>query len=237
MSIQLAVQVIGVVTLAYFVVLNTSQLLLIYMAARELFEHMHRSRIETPDELMASPLAPSVTVIAPAWNEEVGVVESVRSLLALEYPDFQVIVVNDGSDDDTLGALTEAFALERLEYAYAAQIRTQSLRGLYRSRSEPRILVADKVNGGKADAVNCGVNIAETDLVCVIDADSVLDTSALAISARPFIDDPDRVVAAGGTVRVINDCIVERGQVQEVRLPRASLARIQVMEYLRAFLA
>ncbi|MCW2928792.1 MAG: glycosyltransferase family 2 protein [Thermoleophilia bacterium] len=233
MSISDVVFGFNVFVLAYFIVLNSSYLVLLYSAGRELFGFMHRARIETPDELMRSPLTPSVGVIAPAWNEEAGVVDSVRSLLALEYPDARIIVVNDGSSDDTLARLVEAFDLERVEYAYAEEIPTQPLLDLYRSRTESRVVVADKQNGGKADAINCGINIAETDLVCVIDADSVLDASALATSARPFVDDPDRVVAVGGIVRIINDCVVERGFVQEVRLPRAHLARIQVMEYLR----
>ncbi len=224
--------------LGYFVVLNGSYLVLLYGAGRELFTFMHRARIESTDEVMRSPLAPSVTLVSPAWNESLGIVDSVRSLLALEYPDFQVVVVNDGSTDDTLEKLIAAFDMEQVEYAYAPAIPTAPFRALYRSRTERRVLVVDKENGGgKADACNCGINVADTDLVCVIDSDSVLDADALAKSARPFIDDPDEMVAVGGIVRIINDSIVERGHVSEVRLPRAHLARIQVLEYLRAFLA
>jgi cellulose synthase/poly-beta-1,6-N-acetylglucosamine synthase-like glycosyltransferase len=223
--------------LAYFVVLNVSYLLLLYSAGRELFGFMHRSRIESPDELMRSPLTPGVTIIAPAWNEALGVVDSVRSLLSLEYPDFQVVVVSDGSTDDTMEKLIAAFELEQVEYAYAPDVPTAPFRALYRSRIEQRVTVVDKDNGGKADAINCGINVADTPLVCVIDADSVLDMDALSKAARPFVDDPERTVAVGGIVRIINDSLVERGHVREVRLPRAHLARIQVMEYLRAFLA
>jgi cellulose synthase/poly-beta-1,6-N-acetylglucosamine synthase-like glycosyltransferase len=210
---------------------------LLYAAGRELFTFMHRARIVSTDEVMRSPLAPSVAVVSPAWNESAGIVDSVRSLLALEYPSFEVIVVNDGSSDDTLDKLVAAFDMEPVEYAYAPEIPTAQFRALYRSRTERRVLVVDKENGGKADAINAGINVADTDLVCVIDADSVLDADALAKGARPFIDDPERTVAVGGIVRIINDSIVERGHVSEVRLPRAHLARIQVLEYLRAFLA
>ena len=223
--------------LGYFVVLNGSYLVLLYAAGRELFTYMHRARIETTDEIMRSPLAPSVAIISPAWNESAGIVDSVRSLLALEYPDIRIVVVNDGSTDDMLDKLVAAFDMERVEYAYAPEIPTAPFRALYRSRTERRVTVVDKENGGKADAINAGINVADTELVCVIDADSVLDADALAKSARPFIDDPDRTVAVGGIVRIVNDSIVDRGHVTDVRLPRAHLARIQVLEYLRAFLA
>ncbi len=235
--VEWTVLAFNVFVLGYFIVLNGSYLVLLYSAGRELFGYMHRARIETADELMRSPLVPSIAVIAPAWNEEAGIVDSVRSLLALEYPDHRVVVVNDGSSDATMARLVDAFELEPIEYAYAPAIATEPLQVLYESRVDRRLVVADKANGGKADAVNCGINVADTDLVCVIDADSVLDADALGKCVRPFVDDPDRTVAVGGIVRIVNDSIVDRGHVQEVRLPRAHLARIQVLEYLRAFLA
>lgn len=236
MTVELLIRLFNGLVLGYFIVLNAAQLALLYGAGRELLMHMGRARIESTEELMRSPLVPSVGVIAPAYNEAMGVVDSVRSLLALEHPDFRIIVVNDGSSDDTLARLQEAFELEAVTYAYAPAIPTQPFRRYLQSRLESRLIVVDKENGGKSDAINCGINVAETDIVCVIDADSVLDIDALAQGARPFVDDPDRVVAVGGIVRVINDSIVERGHVREVRLPRAHLARIQAMEYLRAFL-
>ncbi|MCW2920912.1 MAG: hypothetical protein JWL76_786 [Thermoleophilia bacterium] len=236
-TVEWVVLAFNAFVLGYFVVLNGSYLILLYAAGRELFTFMHRARIESTDEIMRSPLAPSIAVVSPAWNESAGIVDSVRSLLALEYPNFEVVVVNDGSSDDTLQRLVDAFDMEPVEYAYAPDVATAAFQALYRSRTERRISVVDKANGGKADAINAGINVADTELVCVIDADSVLDTDALAKSARPFIDDPERMVAVGGIVRIVNGSIVERGHVSEVRLPRAHLARIQVLEYLRAFLA
>lgn len=180
--------------------------------------------------------APAVAVIAPAFNESRTIAQSVRSLLLLEYPAFEVIVVNDGSSDGTLDVLTAAFGLERLdEHADICGLRGM-LRGLYRSRHHPRLLVADKANGGKADALNAGIALARAPLVCCIDADSLLEKDALIRAVQPFLDDPERVIAVGGTVRLANGCKVEDGRVVEIGLPRTLLGLFQTVEYLRAFL-
>lgn len=185
----------------------------------------------------ASPLTPPISVLLPAYNEEPGIVESVRSLLSLRYPEFEVVVVNDGSTDGTLTRLAETFDLVPVRKALRTSIPTVPVRGAYASRRHPELLVIDKENGGgKADAINAGINASRYPYFCVIDADGMLEEDALIRVAKPMLDDPDLVVATGGIVRIINGCRVEHGRVEEVRLPRSRLATLQVVEYLRAFL-
>jgi cellulose synthase/poly-beta-1,6-N-acetylglucosamine synthase-like glycosyltransferase len=110
------------------------------------------------------------------------------------------------------------------------------VRGLYRSLDHPDLVLIDKVNGGKADAINAGINAARYPLVCVMDADSLLEEHALARAVLPFLEDP-ATLAAGGIIRIANGCRVEQGRVTDVRLPRSRFATFQVVEYLRAFLS
>jgi cellulose synthase/poly-beta-1,6-N-acetylglucosamine synthase-like glycosyltransferase len=180
--------------------------------------------------------APPIALLAPAYNEAATIEDSIRSLLALEYPSFEVIVINDGSKDDTMGVLREAFALSEQPRDYDAAIPHKPIRGLYRSSSHPHLLVIDKINGGKADALNAGLNLARAPIVCSMDADSLLEPDALLRAVQPFVEDPQRVIATGGTVRVANGCRVVDGRVVEIGLPRNVLALFQTVEYLRAFL-
>ncbi len=184
-----------------------------------------------------SEQAPGISVLAPAYNEEMTIVESVRSLLALQYPDFEVIVVNDGSKDATLARLVEEFGLVEVERYVDDAVAHAPIRGFYASSAVPRLVVVDKENGGgKADALNAAINCSRSELVCAIDADSILEDDALLRVVRPFIDEPHLTVAAGGSIRIVNGCRVDAGRVVEVRLPRNYLALVQIMEYLRAFL-
>jgi cellulose synthase/poly-beta-1,6-N-acetylglucosamine synthase-like glycosyltransferase len=179
--------------------------------------------------------APPIALLAPAFNEQATVVESVRSLLALHYPNFEIVVINDGSTDGTLQTLIEAFELTPVERNYDLPAPCQPIRAVYASRNQPRLVVVDKVNGGKADALNAGVNLARAPIVCAMDADSLLEPDALLRAVRPFVEDPERTVAVGGTVRVANGCRIAHGQVLSAGLSRNPLALLQTMEYLRAY--
>lgn len=184
-----------------------------------------------------SDLALPVSVIAPAYNEEKSIVQSVKALLALEYPHHEVIVVNDGSSDDTLGALIRSFELERCERTQIARLQTTEIRGTWRSRRYPNLFVVDKENGRKADAANAGIGFARTPLVCVIDADSIIESDGLLRAAEPFMQDDGRLVAVGGTIRIANGCEIEGGAIRKIGVDRAFVPRFQVVEYLRAFLS
>lgn len=186
--------------------------------------------------LLRSPLTPPVSVLVPAFNEEANVVENVRSLLMLDFPLFEVILVNDGSSDRTLEVLIEAFDLKRSARSFEYSVSCKSIREVYESPTHTSLVVVDKVNGGKADALNAGLNLSLYPLFCAIDADSILESDALLRLVRPFIEAPGVTIAAGGVVRVANGCDVKAGRVREVRLVRRPLPLIQIVEYLRAFL-
>lgn len=185
--------------------------------------------------LSPSGLEPPISLIVPAYNEEHTIVSTVRSAMQLAYPDFEILVVNDGSKDATLATLIEAFDLRPFPEAYRVQIHTERVRGLWWSASHRNLRVVDKENGGKADAINAGINAARHPLVCIVDADSVLMRDSLLRVVQPFITDP-LTVACGGTVRIANGCSVTAGFLTDVGLPRTLLPLLQVMEYMRAFL-
>ena len=180
--------------------------------------------------------SPPIALLAPAFNEAMTIAQSVRSLLSLQYPNFEVIVINDGSKDETLRVLIEAFDLQPIQRHYEAGIPHQPIRGLYGAAHQPRLIVVDKDNGGKADALNAGINVSRAPIFCSMDADSLLEPDALLRAVQPFVEDPERTVAVGGTVRIANGCVIADGRVVEVRTPRNLLALLQTVEYLRAFL-
>jgi cellulose synthase/poly-beta-1,6-N-acetylglucosamine synthase-like glycosyltransferase len=154
----------------------------------------------------------------------------------LEYPLFEVIVVNDGSKDGTLLKLKAAFNLHPIPADIEEQLVCEQILGVYRSPDNPRLVVLDKVNGGKADALNAGINVSRYSLICAIDSDSLIEGGALLRMVKPFMERPEKTVAVGGIVRVANGCTVRAGRVVHVGLPRAWLPLIQTVEYLRAFL-
>lgn len=226
----------NVVVIFYFVLLNGTYLWMTLLAFGALRRYALRMSSVDPDELMSTAGLPPVTLIAPAYNEEPTCVESTRSLLTLRYPSYDILVVNDGSSDGTLQRMIDAFELEPAARAPVAQIDTATVRGIYRSTVHPNLWVIDKENGGKADALNTGINYCRHPLFCAMDADSLLEPEALTRIVRAFLEDAS-TVAAGGVIRIVNGCKVRSGIVEEVRLPRNFLARIQVLEYLRSFLA
>lgn len=181
-------------------------------------------------------LALPVSVIAPAYNEELTIVQSVKALLALEYPNHEVIVVNDGSKDDTIGALVKGFDLQECHREQIAVLQKTKVLKTYRSRRFPNLLVVDKENGRKADAVNTGIGFARTPLVCVIDADSIIEPDGLLRAAEPFMHDDGRLMAVGGTIRIANGCEVEGGAMRKIGVTKEWVPRFQIVEYLRAFL-
>jgi cellulose synthase/poly-beta-1,6-N-acetylglucosamine synthase-like glycosyltransferase len=228
--------VLELAILGYFLALNTLYLVFCVVAYVRLRQHRRRWTDRDLDAVMRSPATPAISIVAPAHNEEATLADSVHSLLRLNYPQFEVIVVSDGSTDGTLAVGGREFELVRAPVIHAQPIPTQPVRGVYQSLAHPDLLMIDKENGGKADAINAGINAARYPLVCVIDADSLLEEHSLSRAVLPFIEDPD-TIAAGGIVRIANGCRVERGRVTEVRLPRSRLAMFQTVEYLRAFLA
>lgn len=231
--------VVGVfnwLVLGYFVALNAVYLATSLFAFGALRRYAERMKTLDVDSLVAASGAPPITLIAPAYNEEPTCVESVKSLLTLEYPEYEIVVVNDGSKDGTVARLVDAFNLRPAARLPTASLPAAAVRQVYRSRRYPNLWVVDKENGGKADALNAGINFCHTPLFCAMDADSLLEPEALIRIVRPFLED-DTTVAAGGILRIANGCVVRQGRVVDVRLPKNLWARFQVLEYLRAFLS
>jgi cellulose synthase/poly-beta-1,6-N-acetylglucosamine synthase-like glycosyltransferase len=231
-----ALEIAGAITIVYFAVLNGIYVLFTLIAWRSLGSHLRGRSYAATEEAFNSPFTPGITLIVTAFNEAAGIVESVTSLLALRYPRYEIVVVNDGSTDDTLARLEQAFDLVPARLAVRNTIATEPIRGSYVSRRAPSLVVVDKDNGGKADALNAGTVVARHPLVCALDADALMEADALLRVATPILDDPERVIATGGIVRIANGSAISHGRVLDVRLPSNRLAVLQVLEYFRAFL-
>lgn len=220
--------------LAYFAVLNLLYALFGYLGLRSVVLYSRELPQVALKDLLERDFYKPVSILVPAFNEEIGIVPTVRSLLSLHYPEFEVVVANDGSTDRTLARMAEAFALVEVPQIYRRTLETRPIHRLFRSLRHPNLVVIDKGNGGRADALNAAVNLARYPLVCQVDADSLLDAEALLRASRLFIED-ETVVGVGGTVRPMNGAVVREGQVIEMRLPRKWIERFQVLEYARAF--
>lgn len=221
----------------YYLAANIIYLTLLVTAIFSSNTHQRRLASIRIERIKTSPLTPPISVVMPAHNEQECIVASVLSGLRLDYPNLEVVVVNDGSTDGTLEELTRHFRLRRANVLYHADVPSAPVRGIYLSETQPRLIVVDKEPGGsKADANNAGVNAATSPYVCVLDADAVLERDALLRMMVIVLADPERVVAAGGIVRAVNGCVVRNGELSDVRLPRRPIEIIQVVEYLRAFL-
>lgn len=217
-----------------------SYVILSIISAKETIEYIKKNSFVNYKHILSSPISPSITIIAPAYNESLNVVENVRSLLSNHYPNYDVIIVNDGSVDDSLDKLIAAYELEQVEYVYEEKIQTKPFRkGVFKSKNPAfeKLIVVDKENGGKADALNMGLNISENKYVACIDVDCLLLEDALQKMIKPFLEATDsKVIASGGVIRIANSCVIRGGRLIEVNLPKNLLVQAQILEYLRAFL-
>jgi len=229
---------VGLAFAVYSVLINLSYIVLTILALVDLAGYRRRLDYAGYDEWFLDPNTRGVSVLMPAHNESATIVQSVQAMTALRYPDLEVVVVDDGSKDDTAEKMIAEFDMVEVPLVPGGSIPTLGeVQSTWVSRrGSHNLALVRKTNGGKADALNAGINHSRKELVCMVDADSLLDPQALLNVARPFADDPGRVIATGGVVRVANGSRVERGRVTNLRMPRHWLARIQVVEYLRAFL-
>lgn len=226
----------SILILIYFLILNTFYIFFLVVAIGELLRYRRLLIILKTIEVLPVSLVKPVSIIAPAFNEQNSIVQSVSNLLSLDYPVYEVIVVNDGSTDETLSRLIEHFKLKQSSLVFRKSLETKPIRAIYTNPEYPRLIVIDKENGKKADALNAGLNISRYPLFCAVDSDSVLDRDALQKVVRPFLEDPEKTVAAGGIIRLSNGCVIEKGQLKRLSIPRNILVRFQIIEYLRAFL-
>lgn len=232
-------QIIEKTILFYSVSIITAYLVLAVISAFALLRYIQKNSYVDYNIILSSPLVPSVSIIAPAFNESKSIVENIRALLSLYYHNYEVVVVNDGSTDDTLEKIIKAYDLQLVDYAVGNRIATQPVRGVYKSRNRSfdKLTVVDKFNGGKADALNAGINVSVKDYFVAIDVDSIIQSDALLKLAKPFLEVSNKLtIATGGVIRIANSCIIKDGQLVEVNLPKKMIPRMQVLEYTRAFL-
>lgn len=208
------------------------------LSIMEVMKHIRKTKNFDYRSLLSFPKLPSVSIIAPAYNEEKTIIENIKCLLSLQYLDYEIIIVNDGSKDSTLATIIQYFGLIKVERAYDLKIPCAKIRGVYQSNNPAyhNLLIVDKENGGKADALNSGINVSRKDLFLAIDVDCIIEPDAILKMVRPFIDDSThKVIVSGGVVRVANSCEVAHGTIVKVNYPENFWARFQVMEYFRAF--
>jgi cellulose synthase/poly-beta-1,6-N-acetylglucosamine synthase-like glycosyltransferase len=220
----------------YFALFNTIQLGVLLVAFRAVRKRVRAIQMEDFRDIQESDVAPPVSVVVPAYNEGPTIVETIRSLLALRYVRLEIVVVNDGSTDDTLKRLVDEFGLRPTPRVYWQQLKSKPVQGIYWGPGCPRLWVLDKANGRKADAVNAGINLASAPYVCVIDGDTVIEDGAVLAMMHAILPHSADTVAAGGTVRIVNGCRLERTRAVQVGVPKSFLARVQIVEYLRAFI-
>jgi len=223
----------------YAIAIFLSYILMAVISGFEMVRYMRKNSFVNYSPIISSPYAPPVTILAPAYNEGNTIIENIKSLLSIHYSDFEVIIINDGSKDDSLEKIIVHYQLEKVNFMVNDFISTQPVRGVYKStnKSYSKLIVVDKQNGGKADALNAGINISNKKYFASIDVDCILEEDALLKMIKPFLEDnQNRVIATGGVIRIANSCKVQDGKIVEINLPTNLIARFQVLEYTRAFL-
>ena len=239
-TVNIIIKIFHYLFFCYSFAAISSYIFLAIISAFEINEYIKKNSFVDYKEILSSEISPSISIIAPAYNESLNIVDNVRSLLSNHYVNYDVIIVNDGSKDNSLEKLIEAYDLVPIKYLVNDQISTQPLRkGIFKSTNPAfdKLLVVDKENGGKADALNMGLNISESKYVACIDVDCLLLEDALLKMIKPFLEVTDfKVIATGGVIRIANSCIIKDGKLLEVNMPKKLLERSQIIEYLRSFL-
>ena len=236
-SLLFALDAAVVSYVAVFFAINLAFVVVSFRKIRGLLADEHvRPALDRKDD----HFLPHITLLVPAYNEEVTICESIRSLLRLKYPSFEIVICNDGSKDKTVQELLKAYRFVRTEIEYEEELATAPIRGFYEMRGAlppglRRMILIDKENGGKADALNACINVAQGDYVTSMDADSLLTPDALLLAARPIVEDREGIVAVGIQVGISNGSVVENGRVTEMRLPKTWIGRFQIVEYMRSF--
>ncbi|UTW60943.1 glycosyltransferase [bacterium SCSIO 12741] len=223
----------------YSVSIMVTYLVLAIISFISVRKYLHKNSFVDYKDILNTDFAPSVSILAPAYNEAATIIDNIRSLLSIHYSNYEVIIVNDGSKDNTLELCIEEYDLVPVDYAIDDKLKTKDVRAVYKSRNKVfnQLVVVDKVNGGKSDALNVAINIASYDYVTCIDVDCVLEQDALLKLMKPFMDENKKeVIATGGVIRIANSCVIENGQLVEVKVPKNFVARSQTLEYIRAFL-
>lgn len=229
-------ETLSYIILAFFIAIEIQTGIIIVLSSRSLYRNRRIVKYGRITDMLRSPSTPPVSLIIAAYNEQAGIVESVRSRTILSYPEYEIVVVNDGSTDGTLDRLKEEFKLRLVHMPTRIELTHEPIRGIYKSDLPIPLTVIDKANGGKGDALNAGINVATYPYVLLTDADMIFHEDSLVRSMRPFVEDRERTIAVGGNIRPLNGCNVALGRVTEAHLPRSIWELTQVIEYQRSFL-
>jgi cellulose synthase/poly-beta-1,6-N-acetylglucosamine synthase-like glycosyltransferase len=223
--------------IAFFMILViTFYSVIMLISAFQLRREYHLNRKQTYNDYLSDYNSKPISIIVPAYNEEAGIIQSVRSLLSINYPSYEIIVVNDGSKDQTVNKMIEQYNMTEIHKVIRKQVHTKPIGKIYQSKQLPHLYLIDKENGGKADALNVGLNFSHFPYVCSLDGDSVLETDAFLKVMKPIIDSNEEVIASGGSIRIANGCQISNGNILQVGLSNNPLVIMQIIEYLRAFL-
>lgn len=222
--------------LAYMVIVISFYAVVMVISVFQLRKEYQLDRDQSFGDYMEDIYTRPVSIIVPAYNEEAGIVQSVRSLLSINYPSFEVIVVNDGSKDGTLQKMIDQYEMQEVQKVVRKQVDCKPIKKIYQSALLPSLYLIDKENGGKADALNAGLNISHYPYICSLDGDSVLERDAFLKVMKPIIDSNEEVIASGGSIRIANGCDIQNGNMIKIGLSNHPLVIMQVIEYLRAFL-
>ncbi|MGH9199099.1 MAG: glycosyltransferase family 2 protein, partial [Acidimicrobiia bacterium] len=226
---------VSITVLIYFAATQLYLLLLAVLSAIALSRERMFERFGRVEDMLGSDITPPVSLVIPAHNEAAGIVEAIRSMAMVTYPKLEIVVVNDGSTDETLQRIIDHFAMASIPLPYRANIETAQVFGVFHASHPVSITLVDKVNGGRADAVNAGINVSRYPYVMLTDADVIVDGMALVKAMRHFAEDRVRTVGVGGNVRPLNGCTIKLGHIVEAKLPTSWLERLQVLEYVRSF--
>lgn len=222
--------------LVYFVSANAVYTVLMIISIYSVTLHSRLAARRGFADIATSPVTPPVALIVPAHNEERVIVQTVMALLELEYPEKEIIVVDDGSTDETAERLIEAFELKKMDLIYRVSVPAKEPLAFFHNPRRPELLVITKENGGKSDALNVGINMARSPYFCTVDADSIIERDALLRLMAPVVHSSENTVVSGGVVRIANGCTVQKGRITKIDLPKTWLERCQVVEYIRTFL-
>lgn len=220
--------------LVYYVVLHGIYLLLILLGALRIRRYQREITFDEFRQIAESSLSMPVSLIIPCYNEAAILAGTIANALLLDYPEFEILIVSDGSTDGTIPLLRARYGLQKIDRHGCRKISTKEILGIYESSTHSKLVVIDKVNGRRADAINAAVNEARYPLLCIIDADCVLEKDTLLRLARPFLRD-SRTGAVAGIVRPSNGLTVEEGEIVSKGFPRTLLGMNQEIEYARSF--
>jgi cellulose synthase/poly-beta-1,6-N-acetylglucosamine synthase-like glycosyltransferase len=225
-----------IVFLLYFVAANLGYTVLMVLSLYSVSLHAKYAARKPYRDLADSPVTPPVAIVIAAYNEEAGIVQTVLSLMRLNYPEKELIVIDDGSTDSTLDLLIHRFQLHRMDLIFRESLKSGQPLACYHNPNFPELTLVAMSHGGKSRALNAGINVARSPYFCTVDADCIIERDALLRLMAPVLQFKETVVVSGGIVRIANGCALRDGRLAKVGLPGSWLELCQVVEYIRTFL-